>query len=141
MPSSSKSKTRKEARAENFRSGFEKKGADNLTKRKVKFTYEKDRIPYVIPASKHNYCPDFILDSNDIVLEFKGKFDAATRRKMALVIEQNPNRDIRMVFMRDNKISKTSKTKYSDWCEARGIKCHVSVLGEVPEAWVKEKKK
>lgn len=60
---------------------------------------------------------------------------------MALVIEQNPDKDIRFLFMRDNKIQKTSKMRYSDWCEKRGIKCYVSEDGHVPEEWLNEPSK
>lgn len=57
---------------------------------------------------------------------------------MALVVEQNPDLDIRMLFMRDNKIAKNSKTRYSDWCKKRGIVYAVSELGEIPEDWVND---
>lgn len=123
-----------------LRSGFEKKVKASLDGYKAKYKYESEVLIYTMPASKHRYTPDFIL-GNGVVVEAKGKFDAAARKKMALVIEQNPDRDIRMLFMRDNPITKTSKTKYSDWCEKRGVKYHVSPNGEVPEEWVREKKK
>jgi len=57
---------------------------------------------------------------------------------MALVIEQNPDKDIRLLFMRNNKISKVSNTKYSDWCDKRSIKYHVSEQGNVPREWLDE---
>lgn len=118
-----------------YRSGFEKKVAASLKLRKVKFEYEKLKISYTVPESKHVYTPDFVLP-NGIVCEVKGKFDPASRAKMMLVIEQNPDLDIRMLFMRDNYINKKSKTKYSDWCIKRGIKYHVSLQGEIPEEWL-----
>lgn len=59
---------------------------------------------------------------------------------MALVFEQHPDRDIRMLFMRDNYISKQSKTKYSTWCDKRNIKYHVSLMGTVPEEWLNDGK-
>lgn len=121
-----------------MRSGFEKKVKASLDSQKAKYGYECEVINYNIPDSKHRYTPDFTLE-NGIVVEAKGKFDAIARKKMALVIEQNPDRDIRMLFMRNNSITKTSKTKYSDWCEKRGVKYHVSAHGEVPEEWIKEK--
>lgn len=123
-----------------LRSGYEKKVKASLDKQKAKYGYECETIEYSVPTTKHRYTPDFTL-ANGIVVEAKGKFDAGARKKMALVIEQNPDRDIRMLFMRDNKITKTSKTKYSDWCEKRGVKWAVSASGEVPEDWVKSKSK
>jgi hypothetical protein len=75
---------------------------------------------------------------NGIIVEAKGKLDRLVREKMALVFEQNPDLDIRLLFMRDNKLSKTSKTRYSDWCEKRGIKYAVSEQGHIPEEWLVE---
>jgi hypothetical protein len=117
-----------------LRSGLEKRTAEFLDKNKAKYEYETLILEYEVPAKKHKYKPDFILE-NGIIIEAKGRFDAATRQKMSLVIEQNPDKDIRLLFMRDNTISKSSKTKYTDWCEKRGIKCHVSANGEVPKEW------
>lgn len=138
--SAASSTTRKVAKAANFRSGFEQKVAKSITTYGATYTYEKDKIQYIIPASKHNYLPDFKLE-NGIYIEAKGKWDASSRKKMVLAIEQNPDKDIRMLFMRDNTISKNSKTKYSDFCDKRGIKYHVSATGEVPEAWLLPLKK
>ena len=59
---------------------------------------------------------------------------------MALVVEQNPHLDIRILLMRDNKISKQSKTRYSDWLEKRNIKYAISEYGIIPEEWLAEKK-
>lgn len=71
-------------------------------------------------------------------MEYKGKLDRDVREKMALAIEQNPELDIRFVFMRDNKIAKNSKTRYSDWCRKRGIKYAVSEDGHIPQEWLEE---
>lgn len=118
-----------------YRSGFEKKVAAYLKESKVKFEYETVKIKYTVPTSQHIYTPDFILP-NGIHVEVKGNFNREARTKMALVIEQNPDKDIRLLFMRDNYISKQSKTRYSDWCEKRNIKYAVSSMGHVPEEWM-----
>lgn len=123
-----------------YRSGFEKKVAASLKDRKVPFKYEQGKVPYIVPESKHNYVPDFELP-NGIMVEAKGKLDRAARKKMVLVIAQNPDLDIRMLFMRDNYIAKGSKTKYSEWCKKNGIKYHVSVNGDIPDSWIAEEKK
>jgi hypothetical protein len=122
-----------------LRSGLEKRTAEFLDISKVPYEYETVILEYVVPEKKHKYKPDFIL-GNGVIVEAKGRFDAATRQKMSLVIEQNPDKDIRLLFMRDNTISKSSKTKYSDWCEKRGIKYHVSSNGELPKEWLRESK-
>lgn len=123
-----------------MRSGFEKKVKNSLEQQKAKYEYESEHLSYNVPASKHRYTPDFTL-ANGTIIEAKGKFDAAARKKMALVIEQNPDRDIRMLFMRNNKITKTSKTKYSDWCDKRGVQWAASSSGQVPEEWIVETNK
>ncbi len=122
-----------------LRSGLEKKVAAYLKQLEVQFEYEpKDsKLKYVVPEKNRTYLPDFRLP-NGIIVEAKGKFDAPTREKMLLVIEQNPDQDIRILFMRDNKITKTSKTRYTDWCRKHGIKCAVSEHGHIPREWIDE---
>lgn len=110
---------------------------DYLSELGVEYKYESRRVRYLVPESKHYYTPDIELP-NGILVEVKGKFDPDARQKMALVLEQNPDLDIRMLFMVDNKISKQSKTRYSDWCAKRGIKFAVSKSGHIPEAWLME---
>lgn len=118
-----------------LRSGLEKRTAEYLDSKGIEYDYETLVIHYEVPAKFHKYKPDFILP-NGVIVEAKGKFDAATRQKMAYVIEQNPELDIRLLFMRDNTISKTSRTRYSDWCNKRAIKFHVSAEGVVPDDWL-----
>lgn len=120
-----------------YKSGFEAKGAAYLESLGVPVLYETQKIRYVVPEKSRNYIPDFTLP-NGIVCEFKGKLDRDVREKMALVIEQNPDKDIRFLFMRDNKMTKTSKMRYSGWCEKRGIKYAVSEHGHVPQEWIAE---
>lgn len=117
-----------------LRSGFEKKVADFLFEKKVKFEYEAERIAYIVPESKHNYIPDFKL-SNGVYVEAKGVFNAIQRKKLINILESNPDKDIRILLMRDNYINRGSKTKYSDWCKKRDIKYHVSTAGHIPEDW------
>ena len=118
-----------------YKSGFEVKIAKSLEQQGVVIKYEETKLKYKVPAKDRNYIPDFELP-NGIFVEGKGKLDRDTREKMALVIEQNPDKDIRFLFMRDNKLSRVSKTRYSDWCDKRGIKYAISEAGNVPEAWI-----
>lgn len=74
------------------------------------------------------------------MLEAKGKLDREAREKMLLAIAQNPDKDIRMLLMRNNKMSKQSKTRYGDWLDKHGIKWGVSEHGHVPEEWLTEEK-
>ena len=122
-----------------YRSGFEAKVAKKLKDNKVKFEYETEKLKYAVPESYHTYTPDFILP-NGIMVEAKGRFTPADRKKMSLVIEQNPDKDIRLIFMMDNTLSRASKTTYSAWCKKRDIKCHVARDGSIPKEWMKTNK-
>ena len=123
-----------------YKSGFEVKIAKSLEEQGVVIKYEETKLKYTVPAKARNYIPDFELP-NGIFVEGKGKLDRDTREKMALVVEQNPDKDIRFLFMRDNKLSRVSKTRYSDWCEKRGIKYATSEQGNVPQSWIAEPSK
>lgn len=94
-----------------------------------------DKLSYIVPASKKNYIPDYRLPNN-VILEAKGKLDRDARKKMALIKEQHPDADIRILFMRDNPITKGSKTRYSDWAKAHGFIYAVSEKGVVPDGWL-----
>ena len=53
-----------------------------------------------------------------------------------LVKAQNPTIDIRFVFSNSkNKITKTSKTTYGDWCDKNGIKYSDKII---PDSWFEE---
>ncbi len=101
-----------------FRSKLEESVADLLEGLGVSYEYESKRLPYTI---QHLYCPDFVLP-NHVLLETKGYWDAADRRKILAVKKDNPYLDLRMVFQSPyNKISKKSKTTYAMWCEKHDI--------------------
>ena len=118
-----------------FRSGFEKAIAEDLIEKDAGFTYEEDTILYIVPASTRKYIPDFKL-SNGIIVEAKGRWTLEDRKKIVLVIEQNPKLDLRMLFQRDQVLNKGAKTKYSSWCEKRGIPYAVGKV--IPEEWMNE---
>lgn len=95
-------------------------------------SYESEYLPYTVEAW---YLPDFVIttvDGRTIYLETKGWFRPRDRQKMLSVKRNNPHLDIRLVFMKDNKISKSSKTKYSDWCEKHGF---IYSVGSIPAEW------
>ncbi len=110
-----KLKDRKEVK---YKSKLEEKVADLLTGLGVTYEYESTKVPYTI---QHNYHPDFILPNN-VYLETKGYWDPKDRRKVLAVKRDNPKLDLRMVFQAPyNKISKSSKTTYAQWCERHDI--------------------
>lgn len=117
-----------------FRSGLEEKVADQLKKSGVEFEYETTKIKYVVPESTHTYTPDFTFPSG-LIVETKGRFVAADRKKHLLIKKQQPDLDIRFVFQNsNNKISKGSKTTYADWATKHGFKYADK---EIPDEWLK----
>ena len=117
-----------------YRSRFEE---DVCSRLKVPFEYETINLYYEV-REQRKYIPDVILP-NGIIIELKGRFTAKDRKKMLLVIEQHPDLDIRMVFMRHtNKLNKHSRTTYAQWCDKNNIKWASKII---PEEWIKEKKK
>ena len=126
---------RKAAIKHGYRSGLEDDIAKQLDAMRVKYTYEELKISYTVPESKHKYTADFVLP-NGIVVESKGRFVTADRKKHLLVKEQHPELDIRFIFSNPRcKISKVSQTTYGMWCEKHGFKYATKTI---PEDWINE---
>lgn len=114
------------------RSGLEDKVAQDLISRGVEYEYEKHKLKYNVPASLHTYTPDFVL-GNGVIVETKGRFTTADRKKMLHVKAAHPERDIRMVFSNSRtKLNKGSKTSYADWCVKNGFPFADKII---PEDW------
>jgi len=123
-----------------YRSGLEETIANQLQKKDIPFEYENKAniVKYIIPVSNHTYLPDFKLP-NGIIVETKGRFVLADRKKHKLIKEQYPDLDIRFVFSNSNtKISKGSKTTYASWCEKLGIPYADKTI---PQSWLDEPSK
>ena len=117
-----------------YRSKFELKVAADLGKRKVDFQYEKVSFDYV--PKIRNYTPDFYLPESKIYIETKGRLTTNDRVKHLLIKEQYPDLDIRFVFVNaNNKISRTSKTTYANWCDRHKFLWAESL---VPMEWLNE---
>jgi len=127
-----------------YRSGLEKKTAESLSLLGVKFTYEEFKIRYIVPERKAVYTPDF--DLGLFLVETKGIWNAADRKKHLLIRQQFPELDIRFVFTNSKaKISKNSTTTYADICEGRGRGEFKGVTWKyadktIPIVWLKELK-
>lgn len=119
-----------------YRSWLEADIAHSLEVAKEEYGYETMKIQYVVPAQVHTYTPDFILRGGKLVIEAKGRWKADDRKKIGLIMEQNPDLDLRLLFAMDNKISRNSKTRYSSWCKKRGIK--YAIGNAIPEEWLDE---
>ena len=86
----------REVRKRGFRSGLEENIAKQIKKAKHKVRYEEVKIRWV-DFSIRSYTPDFVLD-NGIILEVKGFWSTADRRKHLCIKKQHPELDIRFVF-------------------------------------------
>lgn len=108
---------------------------DQLNTEGISFDYESEKVPFIQPAKKRTYTPDFFLP-NGIVIESKGRFLTADRQKHKLIKEQYPDLDLRFVFSRSStRLSKRSKTTYARWCDSNGF-LYADRL--IPQAWLKE---
>jgi hypothetical protein len=117
-----------------YRSGLEEEAAAFLKTRQKKVEYEKLKIEWE-DLKYRTYTPDFELD-NGIIIETKGIFSAADRRKHIEIQKQHPTLDIRFVFSNAQaKLYKGAKSRYSDWCEQKGFKWAHRVI---PEEWLQE---
>jgi hypothetical protein len=118
-----------------YRSGLEETISLQLTSLKVPVLYETEKVKYEVNEVR-TYTPDFKLP-NGIIIESKGRFVAADRKKHLLIQKQHLFLDIRFVFSNSRaKIAKGSKTTYGDWCDKHGF-LYADKL--IPEEWIKEK--
>ena len=117
------------------RSGLEGDNCKHLEERGIPYEYEKHKIKWE-DHQWRSYTPDFVLESNGINVETKGRFVPADRRKHLRIKAQYPKLDIRFVFTNSKaKINKGSKTSYADWCMRHGFLYADKVI---PDEWLKE---
>lgn len=125
------------ARKYGYRSGLEHKVAESLTEQNIEYLYEAVKIEWEDLAYR-TYTPDFVL-FNGIIIETKGMFTAADRRKHLAVKKQHPKLDIRFVFENSKrKLRKGAKSTYAEWCIKYGFLYYDRII---PEDWLKEKGK
>lgn len=121
------------ARSLGYRSMLEVKIAKQLEDAGISFGYETLKLPYRVNEVR-TYVPDLVLP-NGIIIETKGRFVAADRKKHLLIKKQHPELDIRFVFSNSKtKLSKGSKTTYGAWCTKNG---YMYADKEVPLEWLK----
>lgn len=118
-----------------YRSGLEEKVSQQLQDLGVAYEYEKLKITYEVHENR-TYTPDFKILANGIIVETKGRFVAADRKKHLLIKKQHPEFDIRFVFSNSNaKLQKKSPTSYADWCNKNGF-LYADKL--IPQEWLDE---
>lgn len=135
-----------------YRSNFEFNIARSLKERGIDFKYETESYevwrsvyqPKCMECgsdnviSRHTYTPDFFLP-NGIVIETKGKVTPQVRTNLLEIKDAMAFYDIdwRIVFMRDNWLTKKKIKRLSDWAKDNNIKYSV---GRIPDEWLKEQK-
>jgi len=111
--------------------------------------YERHHVPFVRPARKAKYIPDFAVvppnhpsGHHPLFVEDKGIFDAQDRQKHLLIKEQHPEVEVRFVFYNAHAtIGETKptdvkpKVTYAQWCDKHGFKwAHRTI----PQDWIDE---
>ena len=104
---------------------FEKKLNAQLKRSKLSFSYESERIPYILYG---HYIPDFILETTrgKLYIEAKGYLRPEHKRKMIAVKKQWPQKDIRIVFYSPNK-------QNEKWAIRNGF---TYAFGSIPREWL-----
>ena len=124
--------TTRQAVKHGYRSGLEERVSKELEEAGVKYEYETQKIKYRVEEDR-TYTPDFILP-NGIIVETKGRFTVADRKKHLLIQKQYPKHDIRFVFQNSRaKLYKGAKTTYAQWCDKHGF---LYADKSIPEEWL-----
>lgn len=114
-----------------WRSGLEERVSKELDEAGIKYEYETQKIKYRVEEDR-TYTPDFILP-NGVIVETKGRFTTADRKKHLLIKKQHPTLDIRFVFQNSRaKLYKGAKSTYGQWCEKQGF---VYADKSIPKEW------
>ena len=128
-------KIRRDAIKHGYRSGLEHTISVYLTELKQKYKYETLKIEWE-DLTYRTYTPDFILN-NGIIIETKGRFLSADRKKHKAIKKQHPDLDIRFVFTNSrSKLQKGAKSSYGQWRDKHGFRYYDRII---PEDWLKEK--
>lgn len=123
--------TTRQAIKHGYRSGLEERVSKELEEAGVKYEYETQKIKYHVEETR-TYTPDFILP-NGIIVETKGRFTTADRKKHLLIQKQHPKLDIRFVFQNSRaKLYKGAKSTYGQWCDKHGF---MYADKSIPEEW------
>ena len=131
-----------------YRSKYERRQAERLLDNGITFEYESKVLEYLDPVNNgacadcgsnrvsaaRLYTPDFYFPETGIFAETKGLFDQQSRRKMKNIAEQLKE-DVRMVFQRDNWLTKRHSMNYSRWSDLNGLQW---AIGDIPLGWCKK---
>jgi len=128
---------RKQRKHGEFRCKLEEQVNQSLTEQGLAISYEKERFPYHL---KKYYTPDFLVKGErfDFWIEVKGYWPSDARTKFLAVIREHPTLPIFVALQKPTqKLSRSSSTSYSQWCEKFGICwCPTPIPQEFLLSWV-----
>lgn len=89
-------------------------------------------------TTEHFYTPDFAVyepghSDPSFFVEAKGYLRPDHRRTLIAVKDQN-DIDLRLLFQKNQKLSKQSKMRYSDWAEKQGFE-YACGLRRISDLW------
>lgn len=133
------------------RSGYELTVLTDLERRGIPYEYEPDSLAIWLPVrgtkcgscgvlGKSDKTAVYTVDvrlSNGRYIELKGKLAVADRTRLKSLIREWGDkfpRPLSLMFMRDNFITKTHKTRYSEWARSLGFDVYVG--NRIPEEWL-----
>jgi len=108
-----------------LRNKFEKRIYSQLSRAKVSFKYESEKIPYLL--ARH-YIPDFIIQTKTgkIYIECKGYLRPEHKAKLIAVKKLNPKIDLRILFY-------ARRPKDIKWAEKHGF---TYAIEKIPKEWL-----
>lgn len=128
-----------------YRSRFETRIADQLTKAGIEFQYEAKRLAYESFGQSKKYLPDFWIPRANVFIEVKGFLRADDRWKYENVRKLHPELDLRFCFEDKTQpilygrmakmIGDTDVSSVSDWVKGLSWKC---CEGTIPQQWINE---
>lgn len=134
------------------RSKFEALVLADLDKRRVAYAYEPDKLVWYAGVrnatcglcnsadvrKRRVYIPDVKLADGSYV-EIKGLFTADDRATVVGARRDNPGTTIRLLFMRDNWLTKKRAKRYSEWAAKNEFEWAVGIA--MPAAWIPNKRR
>jgi hypothetical protein len=108
---------------------LKQKAKDN----KFEIGYETEKLDYILTR---NYVPDFIItfpDGRKIYIETKGYLRGEDRAKLLATRDRHPDKDIRIVFSKNNRLNRKARSRYSDWAERYKFPY---AIGTIPAEWL-----
>ncbi len=123
-----------------YRNVYYKSFAEIDVRKQLDFTasiveYEPTSFEYVIEGW---YTPDFkvtLPSGKFFYIEVKGKLDRAGRAIYQAIKRNQPDLDLRFLFLVNNKLNKGAKMRYTEWAAKYHFPCAVELL---PTEWFVE---